>query len=96
MDRLATLSLFTRIVETGSFTRAADGLDIRIGGGVTVLRDFLAAGLVDHLHVVVVPIILGRGVRLWDGLERLEDSYRVEATAAPSGVTHLTFTRRVS
>jgi dihydrofolate reductase len=67
--------------------------DIRLGGGATMIRKFLAAGLVDHLHVVVVPILLGRGVRLWDGLEGVEKDYRVEATSAPSGVTHLTFTR---
>ncbi len=72
---------------------AAGGQDIRIGGGPTMLRDFLAAGLVDHLHVVQVPILLGRGVRLWDGLEALEERYDVEAVSTPSGVTHLTFTR---
>ena len=72
---------------------AADGQDVRIGGGPTVIRDFLAAGLIDHLHIVVVPILLGRGVRLWDGLEGNETDYRVEATSSPSGVTHLTFTR---
>jgi dihydrofolate reductase len=73
--------------------RAAEGGDVRIGGGPTTIRDFLAAGLVDHAHVAVVPILLGRGVRLWDGLEGLEQRYDVEATSAPSGVTHLTFTR---
>jgi dihydrofolate reductase len=73
---------------------AADGLDVRIGGGPTVVRDFLAAGLVDHLHLVQVPIVLGRGVRVWDGLEALEAGYDVEAVSSPSGVTHLTFTRR--
>ncbi len=72
---------------------AADGKDIRLGGGATVIRDFLAAGLVDHMHVVVVPILLGRGVRLWDGLEGLEKDYEIEATSAPSGVTHVTFSR---
>lgn len=72
---------------------AADGQDVRIGGGPTTVRDFLAAGLVDHLHVVVVPILLGRGVRLWEGLEGLEADYRVEATSSPRGVTHVTFTR---
>jgi dihydrofolate reductase len=72
---------------------AATGQDVRIGGGVTVVRDFLAAGLVDHLHTVVVPILLGRGVRLWDGLEGLEKDYEVEATSSPSGVMHVTFTR---
>jgi dihydrofolate reductase len=72
---------------------AAAGQDVRIGGGVTVIRDFVAAGLVDHIHVVVSPILLGRGVRLWDGLEALEKDFAIEATSSPSGVTHLTFTR---
>lgn len=73
---------------------AAGGQDVRIGGGVTMLREFLAAGLVDHMHLVVAPIVLGRGVRLWDGLEGLERDYEIEATSSPSGVTHLLFTRR--
>jgi dihydrofolate reductase len=72
---------------------AAGGQDVRIGGGATTIRDFLAAGLVDHMHVTVVPILLGRGVRLWDGLEELERDYEIEATSSPSGVTHLMFTR---
>jgi dihydrofolate reductase len=73
---------------------AADGKDVRIGGGATVVRDFLAAGLIDHLHAVVTPILLGRGSRLWDGLEGLEKDYEIEATSSPSGVTHVTLTRR--
>ncbi|GAA4836716.1 dihydrofolate reductase family protein [Kitasatospora terrestris] len=72
---------------------AAGGLDVRIGGGPSTLRAFLAEDLVDHLHVVVVPILLGRGERLWDGLEGMESRFRVETVATPSGVTHLTFTR---
>ena len=75
---------------------AAGGLDVRIGGGATVVRDFVAAGLVDLMHLVQVPIVLGRGVRVWDGLEALEDVYDVEAVSTPSGVTHLTFTRKSS
>jgi dihydrofolate reductase len=58
-----------------------------------VVRDFLAAGLVDHLHVVQVPIVLGRGVRVWDGLEGLDQQYSVEVVSTPAGVTHMTFTR---
>jgi dihydrofolate reductase len=72
---------------------AAGGQDVRIGGGPTVVRDFLAAGLIDHMHLVVVPILLNRGVRLWDGLERLETNYTIETVASPSRATHLTFTR---
>lgn len=73
---------------------AAQGRDVRIGGGASVIRDFIAANLIDHMHVAVVPILLGRGVRLWDGLEGLEDRYAVEQVSTPSGVTHLTFVRR--
>jgi dihydrofolate reductase len=73
---------------------AARGLDVRIGGGPTTIREFLAARLIDHMHVVVVPILLGRGERLWDGLEGLETDYSIEAVSSPSGVTHLTFNRR--
>jgi dihydrofolate reductase len=76
---------------------AADGKDVRIGGGPTTVREFLAAGLVDHAHIAVVPILLGRGVRLWDGgLEGLEAGYQVEVTSSPSGVTHVTFTRKTT
>ncbi len=74
--------------------KAADGQDVRLGGGATMIREFLAARLVDQMHVAVVPILLGRGVRLWDGLEGLEGDYVIETTSSPSGVTHLTFSRR--
>ena len=74
---------------------AAAGQDIRNGGGPTMMRAFLAAGLVDYMHIVQVPILLGRGVRLWDGLEALEQQYDVETVTTPSGVTHFTFTRSV-
>jgi len=72
---------------------AAAGQDVRIGGGPTMLRAFLADGLVDHLHVVQVPILLGRGVRLWDGLEAMEQQYDVEVVSTTSGVTNITFIR---
>ena len=63
---------------------AAGGGDIRIGGGPTMIREFLAAGLVDHMHLVLVPIVLGRGVRLWDGLEGLEKDYASKASPRPA------------
>ena len=73
---------------------AADGADIRLGGGATVIREFLTAGLVDYMHLAVVPIVLGRGVRIWDDQESLEDAFDIEAVSTTSGVTHLTFTRK--
>ncbi|MCW2974418.1 MAG: deaminase [Thermoleophilia bacterium] len=73
---------------------AAGDLDVRIGGGPTTVREFLAADLVDYLHVVVVPTVLGRGERLWDDLEGLEAQFdKITATSSPSGVTHLEFER---
>jgi len=72
---------------------AANGQDVRIGGGPTTIREFLEAGLVDHMHLVVVPLLLGRGVRLWDGLEDLQHQYAIETTSSPSGVVHMTFSR---
>jgi dihydrofolate reductase len=73
---------------------AAGGLDVRIGGGPTTVRDFLAADLIDHLHITVVPIILGRGERLWDGLEGIEKRFtNIESVTTPSGVTHITMAR---
>jgi dihydrofolate reductase len=73
--------------------KAAGELDIRLGGGPTTINEFLQADLVDYLHVVLIPIVLGRGVRLWDGLEGLHECYTLETVTVPSGATHLFFTR---
>jgi hypothetical protein len=73
---------------------AAGGLDVRIGGGPATIRQFLAAGLIDHMHIALVPVLLGRGESLWDGLEGLEERFAIESVSSPSGVTHVTFTRR--
>lgn len=68
--------------------------DIRIGGGPTTVKEFLAADLVDYLHLVVVPIIVGRGVNLWDGLEGIEANFsRIESVTSPSGVIHVVMSR---
>jgi len=73
---------------------AAGELDVRIGGGPSTVRQFLAEDLIDHMHIVIAPIVLGRGVRLWEGLEGLENRFDVEVVSTPSNVTHVTFTRR--
>ena len=73
---------------------AAGGLEVRIGGGPSTVRQFLAADLIDHLHIVVVPVILGRGERIWDGLEELEQRFTSRRWAPPGGVAHVAFTRR--
>jgi dihydrofolate reductase len=74
-------------------TAAAGGKDVRIGGGASTVREFLKAGLVDRLHVAISPILLGRGIDLWDGLRGFEDGYRVHTETAESGTVHVTFAR---
>lgn len=71
----------------------ANGKDVRIGGGASVVRDFLKLGLIDRLHVAIAPILLGRGIRLWDDLRGLERGYTAKAETAESGTIHLTFQR---
>jgi dihydrofolate reductase len=74
--------------------QAAGGQDVRLGGGPTIVNEFLAADLVDYVHIVLVPIVLGGGVRLWDGLGGLHDRFELETVAVPSGASHLFFTRK--
>jgi dihydrofolate reductase len=71
----------------------ASGGDIRVGGGAEIVRAFLADGLVDRLHVAMTPIVLGRGVRLWDELRMLAPDFAVTSEIAESGVLHVTFSR---
>ncbi|WP_030158585.1 dihydrofolate reductase family protein [Glycomyces sp. NRRL B-16210] len=72
---------------------AAGDLDVRIGGGIRTVRPYLAAGLVDRLHVGIAPILLGRGENLWTDLRELERDYEVTSEVAESGTVHVTFSR---
>ncbi|MEC5179657.1 dihydrofolate reductase family protein [Arthrobacter sp. CG_A4] len=74
-------------------TEAAGGLDVRVGGGIGIARDFLRVDLVDDLHLMVAPIHLGRGTRLWDDLPSLDLTHRVTTEVAESGAIHVTFSR---
>lgn len=74
-------------------TAAAGDLDVRIGGGYDTARDFIRAGLVDYLHLMVAPVVLGRGNRLWDDLRGLELTHEVTTRVAESGTVHVTFSR---
>lgn len=73
---------------------AADGKDVRIGGGVQTVREFLDADLVDQMHVAVAPIELGRGERLWASADELTDRFHLERIPSPSGIVHHFFWRR--
>ena len=72
----------------------AGGGDVRIGGGTTTVRAFLQAGLIDEAHIVVVPVLLGRGERPWDGPEGLWERSVIEQGVSPTGAGHPPRTRR--
>ena len=72
---------------------AAGGLDVRIGGGPSTVSQFLRADLIDFLHLAILPVVLGSGVRIWDDLAGLEDRFSVESISTPSGLTHQLWNR---
>ena len=73
---------------------AAAGRDIRLGGGAQSIRQFLDADLVDTLHIVVCPIHLGSGSRLWQSPAELDDRFHRDEVASSSGVVHHLLWRR--
>ncbi|MEV4235152.1 dihydrofolate reductase family protein [Nocardia sp. NPDC049737] len=70
--------------------KAADGQDVRLAGGSSAIRQFLRAGLVDEMHLAVVPILLGAGERLYDDLATLP-GYEISSVVHSPAVTHVTF-----
>ncbi len=62
---------------------AADGKDVRLGGGANTVRQFLDAGLIDTLHVSVAPVELGGGSKLWDSPDELLDRYQLRRRSQP-------------
>ena len=73
---------------------AAGGRDVRIGAGPSTVSQFLEADLIDFMHLVVVPITLGRGVSIWAGVTEIEDRFTVESISSPSGLTHQLWNRK--
>jgi dihydrofolate reductase len=73
--------------------RAAGGRDISLAGGANAAQQFLTAGHVDKMEVSVVPMLLGSGERLFDGVGNLHGLELVRTVAAPN-VTHLKSARR--
>jgi dihydrofolate reductase len=74
---------------------AAGGLDVRLGGGVATIRQYLGAGLVDDLHLVISPVLLGTGEHLMGGLDLRALGYEYAGHRAGSrAVAHVTIRRR--
>ena len=72
---------------------AANGQDVRLGGGVSTIQQYLAAGLVDELHIAIAPVLLGAGERLFDRVDASAQYEVVELVSSPEAV-HARLTRR--
>ena len=73
---------------------AAKGKDVRIGGGATVLRQYLRAGLIDELHLVITPKLLGSGERLFDGTDEVAKRYEYAEFIASEAAAHVRLVKR--
>ncbi|MGB3323236.1 MAG: dihydrofolate reductase family protein [Mycolicibacterium fortuitum] len=74
---------------------AAQGKDVRLGGGASTIREFLDADLIDTLHVAVSPVELGSGSRLWESPDELNDRFHHDTVPSPGGaVIHHLFWRK--
>jgi dihydrofolate reductase len=74
---------------------AAGGKDIRLGGGVSTIRQYLRAGLIDELHLVIAPVLLGRGEHLFEGIDMHELGYEcAEHVAGTRSVAHVILRKR--
>ena len=72
---------------------AAGDLDVKIGGGVSTVRQYLLAGAIDELHLAVSPIVLGRGEHLFAGIDLPGLGYWVTETVPTELATHIVLTR---
>jgi dihydrofolate reductase len=68
---------------------AASGKDVRLGGAVATIRQYLREGLVGELHLAIAPVLLGAGETLWGGLDVLALGYAVVEHAATPAATHV-------
>lgn len=73
---------------------AAEGKDVRLGGGAALVRQYLKAGLIDELHLVMTNKLLGSGERLFDGTDNLARDYDCVETVGSETVTHVRLAKR--
>jgi dihydrofolate reductase len=75
---------------------AAGGRDVRVGGGVATVREYLKAGLLDELHLAVRPVLLGQGEALFEGLDLPALGYSCERQVAGERATHMFLRRKAA
>jgi dihydrofolate reductase len=73
---------------------AANGADVRLGGGASTIQQYLRARLIDELHIAIAPVLLGGGERLFADVSGAEDGYEVAEMLTTPGATHVTLRRR--
>jgi dihydrofolate reductase len=73
---------------------AAAGKDVRIGGGVATIRQYLKAGLIDEMHLAVSPKLLGDGEHLFTGIDAPKLGYYCQRSVASPSATHIVITRK--
>ena len=76
-------------------TDAAKGQDIRLGGGVATIRQYLCEGLIDELHLAIAPVLLGSGEHLLTGIELPKLGYQLSEHVATENATHVVLTKRL-
>lgn len=69
--------------------KAADGKDIRIGGGVSTVRQYLQAGHIDEMHIAISPVLLGSGEHLFGGLDLLKFGFNDVQTVYSKDAAHV-------
>lgn len=72
---------------------AANGKDVRLGGGVATLRQYLRAGLIDDMHLAISPVVLGSGENLLSGIDLVDLGYRCAEHVPTSRATHVVLTK---
>jgi dihydrofolate reductase len=72
---------------------AAQGKDVRLGGGVATVRQFLSKRLIDEMHVAISPVLLGSGEHLFAGLDLLKLGYRCSEHVSTAKATHSVLTK---
>ncbi|HEY6620947.1 MAG TPA: dihydrofolate reductase family protein [Steroidobacteraceae bacterium] len=75
-------------------TEAADGQDVRLGGGVATIQQYLRARLIDEMHFAIAPTLLGSGEQLFAGLDAVALGYSCSGHVPTAKATHVTLTRK--
>ncbi len=75
-------------------TAAAEGKDVRLGGGVATIRQYLRAGMIDELHLAISPVLLGSGEHLLAGIDLPKLGYDCSEHVATASATHVVLGKR--